>query len=92
MLAVTAISSALAVHARQFAAVERQGRQQAEQAADELERETALSLIAPLDPKSADKLSKPEVEALWRLAATTNERVRLPFSRRGLARKARRAS
>ena len=49
LLSVTAISVALAVQARQLATVERQGRERAEQAEDELEKETALSLIGPLD-------------------------------------------
>src|SRR6266498_1832695 len=79
IFSVTAISVALAVQARQLATVEREGREQAEQAADELEKETALSLIGPLDPKGAGTLSQPEVEALWRLAGTSNERVRQRF-------------
>src|SRR5207248_1344624 len=84
LLSVTAISVALTVQARQLATVEREGRERAEQAEDELEKETALSLIGPLDPQGAEKLSQPEVEALWHLAGTRNERLRLRFLREAM--------
>jgi hypothetical protein len=72
LLAVTVLAVYIAVQAND--------RANAEQAArDDLEKETALSLIGPLDPNGAEELSLPEVEALWRLAGTSNERVRLRF-------------
>ncbi len=72
LLAGTVISTYFAIEANR-------GREQAEAARDDLERETALSLIGPLDPSDPKSLSQPEVVALWRLAGTTNERVRLRF-------------
>ena len=36
-------------------------------------------MLWPLDPNGAEKLNQPELEVLWRLASTTNERVRLRF-------------
>ena len=79
LLSVTTISVLLTVKERQLAAVERLGRQQAEQAEDDLEKETVSSLIGPLDPNATKGLSVPETEALWRLAGTTNERLRWRF-------------
>ncbi len=79
LLAVTAMSIYFAVEANDRANAERAARERAEAAEDDLEKETALSLIGPLDPKGAETLSQPEVEALWRLAGTSNERLRLRF-------------
>jgi tRNA A-37 threonylcarbamoyl transferase component Bud32 len=62
-----------------FAIEANRQREHAEAARDDLERETVLGLITSLDPKGADTLTQPEVEALWRLGATNNERVRLLF-------------
>jgi tRNA A-37 threonylcarbamoyl transferase component Bud32 len=62
-----------------FAIAANHRREQAEVALDGLERETALSLLGPLDPTGGAFLSQPEVEALWRLAGTNNERLRLRF-------------
>ncbi len=86
LLAVTAMAIFIAIQANNHAheaeiqaEAERAARQRAETAEHNLERETALSLLGPLDPKGADVLSQPEVEALWRLAATNNEGSRLHF-------------
>src|SRR5205814_10292179 len=79
LLAGTAISTYFAIEANARANAERDARQRAEAAEDGLEKETALSLIGPLDPKGGATLSQPEVEALWRLAGTGNERLRLRF-------------
>jgi hypothetical protein len=79
LLAGTVISTYFAVQANRFA-IAANDRANAEQAArDDLEKETALSLIGPLDPEGAERLNQAEVEALWRLAGTTNERMRLRF-------------
>ena len=79
LLAGTVISTYFAIEANDRANAERAERQRAEAAESDLERETALSLIGPLDPKGAESLSQPEVEALWRLGGTGNERLRLRF-------------
>jgi tRNA A-37 threonylcarbamoyl transferase component Bud32 len=79
LLSVTAVSVALGLQARGLAAVEREGRIRAEQDTDDLLTETALGLIGPLDPTGWERLSQPEVEALWRLGGTANERLRLRF-------------
>jgi tRNA A-37 threonylcarbamoyl transferase component Bud32 len=72
LLAGTVISTYFAIEANHR-------RERAEAAEEELEIETALSLIGPLDSDGADMLSQPEVDALWRLAGTPHERVRLRF-------------
>ncbi|HKI33783.1 MAG TPA: protein kinase [Gemmataceae bacterium] len=72
LLAVTAMAIYVAVQANDRANAELAAR-------DDLEKETAVSLIGPIDANGAEKLSQPEVEALWRLAGTSNERVRLRF-------------
>jgi hypothetical protein len=79
LLAVTALAIYIAVQANDRANAERAERQRAQDANDDLERETALGLMAPLDPKGTKPLSRPELEALWRLAGTSNERVRRRF-------------
>src|SRR5262249_17931272 len=66
LLAVTALGITVAVQANDRANAERAAR-------DNLERETALSLIGPLDPNGGAILNQPEVEALWRLASTRDE-------------------
>src|SRR5579883_2552909 len=50
LLAVTAISVALAMKAQQLTEVEREGRQRAERAEDELEQALARSILRPLLP------------------------------------------
>jgi tRNA A-37 threonylcarbamoyl transferase component Bud32 len=84
LVSITTISVTFAIQAREFADVERQAREReeklkeaAELAKNELETETALSLLGPINPTGA--MSEQEVEALWRLAGTNNERVRLRF-------------
>jgi tRNA A-37 threonylcarbamoyl transferase component Bud32 len=79
LLAGTVISTYFAIAANDRANAERAERLRAEAAEDDLERETALSLIGPLDPNGAETLSQPEAEALWRLAGTGSERLRLRF-------------
>jgi tRNA A-37 threonylcarbamoyl transferase component Bud32 len=86
LLAGTVISTYFAIEANDRANAERAVRQRAEAAEDnlerekdDLEREAALSLIGPLDPKGAETLSQPEAEAAWRLAGTANEHLRLRF-------------
>ena len=79
LLAGTVISAYFAVAANERANAERAARQRAESAEDDLEKETALSLIGTLDPKGAETLNQPEVEAAWRLADTGNERLRFRF-------------
>jgi tRNA A-37 threonylcarbamoyl transferase component Bud32 len=79
LMAVIGMLIYVAVQANHRANAERAERERAQAAEDNLERETALSLIGPLDPQGATTLSQPEVEALWRLAGTTSERVRLRF-------------
>jgi hypothetical protein len=79
LLAGTVISTYFAVAANQRANAERAERQRAQAAEDGMEREVALSLIGPLDLKGPRALSLPEVEVLWRLAATTSERLRQRF-------------
>jgi eukaryotic-like serine/threonine-protein kinase len=54
-------------------------RAQAEAAADDLEWALARSLVGPLDPNGKEGLGQPEAEALWGLASTANERLRLRF-------------
>ncbi len=79
LVAGIVISAYFAVAANERANAERAARQRAEAAEDDLEKETALSLIGPLDPKGAEMLNQPEVEAAWRLAGTSNERLRFRF-------------
>ncbi|HVS36891.1 MAG TPA: serine/threonine-protein kinase, partial [Gemmataceae bacterium] len=68
-----------AVEANDRALGEKAERERAQTAEDGLEKEVALGLIGPLDPKGAETLSQPEVEAAWRLAGTGNERLRFRF-------------
>jgi hypothetical protein len=72
LLAGTASSTFFAVEATRH-------RRQSEDALEDLNRETAYSLIEALDPNGAKTLSHAEIEALWRLARTSNEQVRLRF-------------
>ncbi len=84
LLAVTGISVALAVQARQLTEkaqqlteVEREGRQRAERSEDDLQETLARSLIRPLQGR--DTLSHQEAEALWELAQQPGERLWLRF-------------
>ena len=52
---------------------------QLDRKAKDLETEIVVGLIGPLDPNGAEKLNQAELEALWRLASTTNEPRRLRF-------------
>jgi hypothetical protein len=79
LVAGTVISTAFAVAANERANAEQAARHRAEAAEDGLEKETALSLVGPLDPKGSDTLNQPEIEAAWRLAGTGNERLRFRF-------------
>jgi hypothetical protein len=82
LLAGTVISTYFAIEANQR-------RARAEAAEDGLEWELARSWLGPLDPNAESLiapalpgnsiLSQPEAEALWGLATTTNERLRLRF-------------
>jgi hypothetical protein len=72
LLAGTVISTYFAIEANNR-------RERAEAAEDDLEREVALSLIGPIDPKGEATLNQPEAAALWRLAGTGRERLRLRF-------------
>jgi tRNA A-37 threonylcarbamoyl transferase component Bud32 len=84
LLAVTGISVALAVQARQLTEVEREGRQRAERGEDKLEQALARSLVRPLkaegvgaqmSPGKDATLTEPEAEALWELAQKSGERL-----------------
>jgi tRNA A-37 threonylcarbamoyl transferase component Bud32 len=94
LLAVTAISVVLTVQAKQLTEVEREGRQRAEKAEDDLEQALARSLVRPLNPGKdvnpgeeddrmvwlkEDILSEPEADALWELAEKPGERLWLRF-------------
>jgi hypothetical protein len=87
LLAVTTISVVLAVQAGQLTEqaerlteVEREGRQRADRAADELEQALARSLVRPLQPRPGlIYLREPEVEALWELAEKPGEKLWLRF-------------
>ena len=85
LLAGTVISTYFAVQSDRRAA-------EAQAAEDNLEREVALGVLWPLDPTEYGKLSQPEVEALWRLASTTSERLRLRFSTKRCVRKPQQSS
>jgi hypothetical protein len=82
----TVISTYFAVQADRRASAERterQGAQTAEESLekqrDNFEREVALGVLSPLDPNGEEKLRQQELEAMWRLASTTSERLRLRF-------------
>ncbi len=79
LIAVTGTSLALAVKAQQFTEVEREGRQRAERAEDDLEQALARSLVHSLNPDGEELLSEPEAEALWELAQHPGERLWLRF-------------
>ncbi len=82
LLIGTALSTHFAVQAaNQRANAERVERERAQAAEDSLEKEFALGLLAAFDPDSPfpGTLSPREVEALWRLACTSNDRLRLRF-------------
>ena len=85
LLAGIGISAYFAVAANDRANAERAARQRAESAEDDLEKETALSLIGPLDPKGAETLNQPEVEAAWRLAEYGQRAAAFSLSRRSTA-------
>src|SRR5207237_3222991 len=58
---------------------ERQARQRAEQAEDDLELSLARSLVRPLDVEGRSILTEPEAEALWELAQKPGDRLWLRF-------------
>jgi hypothetical protein len=78
LLAGTVTSIVFAVQANHRAEAERAARSRAEDAEGGLERALARSLVRPLNPNDG-ALGDPEVEALWELAGTANERLRLRF-------------
>jgi tRNA A-37 threonylcarbamoyl transferase component Bud32 len=79
LLAVTGLALFIAVQANDRANAESAERQRAQAAEDDLERTLARSLVGPLDPKGKQELNQPEIGALWELAGTNNERLRLRF-------------
>jgi tRNA A-37 threonylcarbamoyl transferase component Bud32 len=79
LVAGTVVSTYFAFEANRRARAERAERRRAQAAEEGLEKEMALSLIGPLDARGSESLSQPEAEALWRLAGTGSERVRLRF-------------
>jgi tRNA A-37 threonylcarbamoyl transferase component Bud32 len=85
LLAVTGMAIYVAIQATERANAERDLRQEVQAREDELEKETALSLIGPIDPNGAEVLNQPEVEAAWRLAGTGNERLRFRFLEEALS-------
>jgi hypothetical protein len=78
LIAGTIFSVLFAVRAEQRRVQAEQAEAAAVAAQDDLERETVQGLLGPLDAQGI-ALSQPEVEALWRLASTSNERVRRRF-------------
>ncbi len=62
-----------------FAVEANRGREQAEAAEARMEKEAALGLLRPLDPKGEGNLSQPEADALWGLAGTDSEGLRQRF-------------
>jgi hypothetical protein len=72
LLAGTGISTYFAVEANHR-------RMQAEAAEKSMEKEAALGLLGPLDPNGEGNLNQPEADALWRLAGTESESLRLRF-------------
>jgi tRNA A-37 threonylcarbamoyl transferase component Bud32 len=79
LVACTALAIYVAVQATERADAERKLRQDVQSRDDALEKETALSLIGPMDLNGGETLSQPEGEAAWRLAGTGDERLRLGF-------------
>jgi protein kinase-like protein len=87
LLAVSAISVALAVQARkltdqaqQLTEIEREGRIRAESAQDDLEQSLTRNLIRTLDKDAnSNTLTAAEVDALWKLAEKPGERLWLHF-------------
>jgi predicted Ser/Thr protein kinase len=77
LLIGTVVATTFGVIANKRAVGERRERVRAEGAEDKLEAALARSLIRPLDPVYDHLLSEPEVETLWELAATDNERLRI---------------
>src|SRR5262249_11150818 len=75
----TGIATYFAVQAARRADAERVERHPAEGGEGHLEWALARGLVRPLDPRGGDILGQPEVEALWELAGTTNERLRRRF-------------
>jgi tRNA A-37 threonylcarbamoyl transferase component Bud32 len=89
LFAVTGISVVVAIQAEKLSKVERQGRQRAERAEDELEQALARSLVRPLKPGPDGEdatsamegwgviptLNEPEFEALWELAQRPGEKL-----------------
>jgi hypothetical protein len=79
LVAVSLASLFAALQARKLAEVEHQGKQQLEQARDDLELARARSLVRPLSQSRRDALGEPEVEALWELAQQPGEQFRWRF-------------
>jgi hypothetical protein len=79
LVAGTVVSTYFAVETNHRRAEAEAAQTRAEAAQDNLEREVALGLIAPIDSKGPDYLNQPEAEAAWRLAGTSDERLRLRF-------------
>jgi hypothetical protein len=78
LLVGIAVSTYFAIEAERRATAERVERKRAQAAEDNLEQESAQSLLGPIDPQG-EKLNQAEVETLWRLAGTKSERVRRRF-------------
>jgi hypothetical protein len=55
-----------------------------EQSRDNLERTLARSLLSPLGLKAGEPLTDPEIDALWQLANSREERLRYRFVKEGL--------
>jgi tRNA A-37 threonylcarbamoyl transferase component Bud32 len=72
----TVIATYFAVQAERRASAEKAERERAQAAEDDLEQALARSLVRPLDSRQGRSLSRLEMEALWELAGTTNERLR----------------
>jgi tRNA A-37 threonylcarbamoyl transferase component Bud32 len=80
LVAGTVVSIAFALRAEQRREQAEKAEAVAAAAQDDLEEEVILGLIRPLDPRGAEGwLNQPEVDAVWRLAGTRNERLRLRF-------------
>jgi serine/threonine protein kinase len=79
LLAGTTISIMFAAQAEQKAKGERQEKERAEKAEEDLELTLARLLSRPLNPAGGDALSEFEAEALWELAEKPGERLWLRF-------------
>jgi tRNA A-37 threonylcarbamoyl transferase component Bud32 len=83
--AVAATLLAGIVVSTHFAVEANERRKQAVAAEESMEKEAALGLLGPLNPKGEGKLSQPEADALWRLASTDSEKLRLRFLDKALS-------